>query len=58
MHCNEAVVTEANYSDTPAVANVFLGRELLVSNIYGMKTGKEFITTLENNVCKCGAMDK
>ena len=61
---HEAVATDTVYSDTSAVdsgvkqAQLFVGRESLVSDIYPMRSGKQFINTLENNICKRGAMDK
>ena len=52
------------YSDTPAVdsgvkqAQLFVGKEPLVSDIYPMRSGKQFINTLEDNIRRRGAMDK
>ena len=52
------------YSDTPAVdsgvkqAQLFVGKESLVSDIYPMRSGKQFINTLEDNIRRRGAMDK
>jgi hypothetical protein len=60
----EAVATDTVYSDTPAVddgatsAQIFVGIDTLVTDIYGMKTDKEFVYTLEDNIRKRGAMDK
>jgi hypothetical protein len=61
---NKAVATDTIWSDTPAVDNrvkfaqLFVGRHSLVTNIYPMKTDKEFVNALEDNICHCGAMDK
>ena len=61
---NEAVATDTVYSDTPAVdsgvkqAQLFVGKESLVSDIYPMRSGKQFINTLEDNIHRCGVMDK
>ena len=61
---HEAVATDTVYSDTPAVdsgvkmAQRFVGKESLVSDIYPMRSGKQFINTLEDNICRHGAMDK
>ena len=61
---HEAVVTEFVYSDTPAVdsgvkmAQRFVGKESLVSDIYPMRSGKQFVNTLEDNIHRCSAMDK
>jgi hypothetical protein len=52
------------FSDTPAAdsgvtaAQIFVGRESLVADVYGLKTDKEFVNTLEDNIRKRGAMDK
>jgi hypothetical protein len=62
--CNEPVATNTVFSDTPAVDNgvtaaqIFVGCESLVANIYGLKTDKEFVNTLEDNIRERGAMDK
>ena len=62
--CNEPVATDTVFSDTPAVgcgvtaAQIFVGRESLVADVYGLKTDKEFVNTLEDNICKRGATDK
>ena len=61
---HEAVATDTVYSDTPAVdsgvkqAQLFVGKESLVSDIYPMRSGKQFIDTLEDNIRRRGAMDK
>ena len=61
---NESVATDTIFSDTPAIdsgakcAQFFVGRESLVADVYGMKTDKEFINTLEDNIRFRGAMDK
>ncbi len=60
----EPVATNTVYADTPAIddgstcAQIFVGHESLVTDIYGMKTDKEFVNTLEDNICHHGAMDK
>ena len=62
--CCEAVATNMIYSDTPAIddgatcAQIFVGQETLVVNVYSMKSDKQFINMLEDNVHKRGAMDK
>ena len=64
MRRNEAVATDTIFSDTSAIddgskcAQFFVGRESLVSDVYGMKTDKEFVNTLEDNIRRRGAMDK
>jgi hypothetical protein len=40
------------------VHKLFVGCETLATDIYGMKADKMFITTLEDNIRKRGAMDK
>ena len=52
----ESVATDTMFSDTPAVdsgvkqAQVFVGRDLLVADIYSIKSGKQFVNTLEDNI--------
>ena len=61
---HEAVATDPVFSDTPAVDNgvkhaqVFVGRDTLVADAYPMKSGKQFVNTLEGNIGRRGAMDK
>ena len=61
---HEAVATDTVYSDTPAVdsgvkqAQLFVGKESSVSAIYPVRSGKQFVNTLEDNIHRCGAMDK
>jgi hypothetical protein len=62
--CNKTVATDIVFSDTPAVdsgvtcSQLFVGRESLVADVYGLKTDKAFVNTLEDNIRKRGAMDK
>ena len=59
----EAVATVTVFSDTPAVdsgvkqAQVFVGRDTLVADAYPMKSGKQFVNTIEDNIRRWGAMD-
>ena len=39
-------------------AQLFVGKESLVSDIYPMMSGKQFVNTLEDNIHRCSAMDK
>ena len=39
-------------------AQVFLGRDSLVADVYPMKFGKQFVNTLEDNIRRRGALDK
>ena len=61
---HEPVVPDTVSSDTPAVdsgvkqAQVFVGRDTLVADAYPMKSGKQFVNTLEDNIRRRGAMDK
>ena len=60
---HEAVVTDTVYSDTTAIdsgvkmAQLFVGKESLVSDIYPMRSGKQFVNTLEDNIHRRSAMD-
>ena len=61
---HEPVATDTIFSDTPAVdsgvkqAQVFLGRDSLVADVYPMKSGKQFVNPLEDNIRRRGAMEK
>ena len=61
---HEAVATDTVFSDTPPVdngvkqAHVFVGRDTLVADAYPMKSGKQFVNTVEDNIRRRGAMDK
>ena len=61
---HEAVATDTVFSDTPAEdssvkqVQVFIGRDTLVADAYPMKSGKQFVNTLEDNIRRRGAMDK
>ena len=52
------------FSDTPAVdsgftaTQLFVDRHSVVADAYGLKTDKEFVNTLEDNIRERGAMDK
>ena len=52
------------FSDTPAVdsgvkqVQVFVSRDTLVADAYPMKSGKQFVNTLKDNIRRRGAMDK
>ena len=39
-------------------AQRFVGKVSLVSDIYPMRSGKQFVNTLEDNIHRHGAMDK
>ena len=61
---HEAIATDTVYADTPAVdsgliqAQRFVWKEFLVSNIYPMRCGKQFVNTLEESIFRRSAMDK
>jgi len=61
---NEDVATDTFYSDTPAVyggqviAQLFVGRVTNVTDIYALKSGKQFVNSLQDNIRQRGAMDR
>ena len=61
---HEPVATDTVFSDTPEVnsgvkqAQVFVGRDTLLADAYPMKSGKQFVNTLQDNIRRRGAMDK
>ena len=61
---HEAVATDTVFSDTPAVdsgvkqAQVFVGRDTPVADAYPMKSGQQFVNTLEDNIRRRGAAPK
>ena len=61
--CSEDVATDTIFSDTPAVddgstmVQFFCGHDTLVCDAYGLKSTKQFINTLSDNIRKWGAMD-
>ena len=60
----EPIATDYVYSDVPAVddgsmgAQIFIGMESEVCDAQGLKSPKLFVNSLEDNIQKCGAMDK
>ena len=60
----EPVAAATVFCDTPAVdsgvkqAEVVVGRDTLVADAYPMKSGKQFVNTLEDNIRRRGAMGK
>jgi hypothetical protein len=52
----EPLATDTIFSDTPAVdsgvtkAQFYIGTKSLVSDVYGMKTEKQFVNTLEDQI--------
>ena len=61
--CSEDVATDTIFSDTPAVddgstmAQFFCGHDTLICDAHGIKSTKQFINTLSDNIRKWGAMD-
>jgi Reverse transcriptase (RNA-dependent DNA polymerase) len=61
---NESVACDIVYADTPAIfggetaAVLFVGTDTQVTDIYGIKTDKQFINTLEDNIIQRGAPNK
>jgi hypothetical protein len=52
------------YADVPAISNgsvtavLFVGSDSQVTDVYGIKTGKQFVNTLEDNIIQRGAPHK
>ena len=63
-HRNEAVATDTIFPDTPAIdsgismAQILIGKDSLVSDMYPMDSSKHFVNTLEDNIRFRGAMTK
>ena len=61
---NEDVATGTIFSDTPAIdagvtmAQIFVGKDTLVSDVYPINYSKQFVHTLEDNIRFRGAMSK
>ncbi len=61
---NEPVGSDTVFSDTPAIdsgvkaAQLFVGHDTLVTDVYPCKTDKQFVNALEDNIRDRGAMDK
>ncbi|KAL7570772.1 hypothetical protein ACA910_014402 [Epithemia clementina (nom. ined.)] len=59
----ELFATDTIFLDTPAInhggklVQVFVGRNTTVSDAYGIKSTKQFVNTLQDNICQCGAME-
>ena len=60
----EHIATDTVFSDTPAiddgsrVAQIFVGTESLVTDVYGMKTKKQFVNALQDVIRPRGAPTK
>ena len=61
---SEEVATDTIFSDTPAIdsgvtmALIFVGKRTLVTDVYPLKSQKQFFNTLEDNIRFRGAMTK
>jgi len=61
---DEPIATDTIYLDTPAIdsgatiAQVFVGTESLVTDMYSMKTGRQFVNMLEDQIWEQGAPAK
>jgi len=61
---DEPVATDTIYSDMPAIdlgttiAQVFVGTESLITDVYAIKTDRQFINTLEDQIRTRGAPTK
>ena len=61
---NEAVACDIVYADVPAIddgsdtAVIFVGTDTQVTDIYGIKSDKQFVNTLEDNITQRGAPHK
>jgi hypothetical protein len=62
--CNEPVACDIVYADVPAIddgsiaAVNFIGTDTQVTDVYGIKTDKQFVNTLEDNITYRGAPHK
>ena len=61
---NEDVATDTVYSDTPAffggeqIAQIFVGRKFYLTDVYGLKSEKQFVNSLQDQIRERGAMDR
>lgn len=64
FHCHEPVATDIVYSNTPAFddgskhAQILVGTKTLLADVYGMKTDKQFVNTLEDIIHDHGVINK
>jgi hypothetical protein len=58
------VATDTIYSDTPAIdcgitsAQLFVGNKTHTADVYPIKSDKQFVNTLLDNITQCGAPTK
>jgi hypothetical protein len=61
---DEPVATDTIYSDTPAIdcgitsAQLFVGTKTHTADVYPIKSNKQFVNTLLDNITQCGAPTK
>ena len=61
---SEAVACDIVYADVPAIddgstaAVIFTGHDTFVTDVYGIKTDRQFVNTLEDNIRERGAPNK
>ena len=61
---SEEVATDTIFSDTPAIdsgvtmAQIFVGKRTIVTDVYPLKSQKQFVNTLEDNIRFRGAITK
>jgi hypothetical protein len=61
FHCQEDMACDIVYSDVPAIydgstaAAIFVGVNTQVTDVYGIKTDKQFVKMLEDNIIQCGS---
>jgi hypothetical protein len=62
QRCDKCVRRDTVYSDAPDIdggetcAQIFVGTETLVTNVYGMKTEKQFVNALKDYIRERGAL--
>jgi hypothetical protein len=62
FRCEEPVAMDTVYSDEPAIddgstcAQLYVGTKSTVADVYSMKSEKQLVNTLEDNICEQGAM--
>ena len=61
---NEDIATDTVYADTPAIgggetiAQLFVGRSTYLTDVYGLKTEKQFVNSLQDQIREQGAMNR
>ena len=61
---NEDVATDTVFSDTPAygggemLAQIFVGCKTYLTDVYGLKSQRQFVNALQDQIRERGAMDR